>query len=224
MTIQEIVEIVKEKVTAFHVTDTFNITDEIIINRVNVIRELLIQQNKNKIQSMFYSEVCCIDVLCEEQGCVINGETISSGEMLHYAELPELIAGLGGLELKYLGGAGFNDKFSEVSFDNLFNQHSRYTKKIKQFSRVGNRAYFANLPKGISKICLVGLVKNPISLCSFNKESTKYPVPQEYKLELLVVQDILSSYGIKPDELNNTRHEVSGQGKQVNTEQSENNQ
>lgn len=219
MTIQEIVEIVKEKVTAFHVTDTFNITDEIIINRINVIRELLIQQNKNKIQSMFYSEVCCIDVLCEEQECEVNGELLSSGEMLHYAELPELISGLGGLELKYLGGAGFNDKFSEVSFDNLFNQYGRYSKKIKQFSRVGNRAYFANLPKGISKICLVGLVKDPISLCSYNKEKTIYPVPQEYKLELLVVQDILSSYGIKPDELNNTRHEVSGQGKQPNIEE-----
>lgn len=210
MLIQEIVEIVKEKLTSFHVTDTFNIPDSIIINRINVIRELLIQQNKNKIQPMFYSEVCCIDVDCVEPGCIINGEFIESGLNLSYSDLPELISGLNGKELKYLGLLGFGNKFSEVAFENLFeSDYSRFSKRMIQFSRIGNRAYYLNLPKGINKVCLIGLVKDPISLCSYYKEKTSYPVPQEYKLELLVVQDILSSYNVAPDEQNNTRHDLS---------------
>lgn len=222
MTIQEIVDIVKEKLTSFHVTDTFNITDSIIINRINVIRELLIQQNKNKIQSMFYSEVCCIDVLCVEPGCEINGEFIESGINLSYSDLPELISGLGGKELKYLGLLGFGNNFSEVSFENLFeSNYSRYSKRMIQYSRIGNRAYYLNMPKNVNKVCLVGLVKDPISLCSYYKEKTVYPTPQEYKLELLVVQDILSSYNVAPDEQNNTRHDLSAvrQPKQIQSDE-----
>lgn len=222
MLIQEIVDIVKEKLTSFHVTDTFNITDSIIINRINTIRELLIQQNKNKIQSMFYSEVCCIDVKCVEPGCEINGEYIESGINLSYSDLPELISGLNGKELKYLGLSGFGNKFSEVAFENLFeSNYSRFSKKMIQFSRVGNRAYYLNLPKNVNKLCLIGLVKDPVSLCSYYKERTIYPSPQEYKLELLVVQDILSSYNVNPDEQNNTRHDLSSirQQKQISTDE-----
>ena len=225
MKIQEIVDIVKEKLTSFHVVDTFNIPDSIIINRINVIRELLIQQNKNKIQSMFYSEICCIDVSCVEPGCTINGEFVESGLNLSYSDLPELIAGVNGKELKYLGLIGFGNKFSEVSFDNLFSpNYSRFSRKMIQFSRIGNKAYYLNMPKNVSKVCLIGLVKDPISLCSFYKEKTPYPVPQEYKLELLVVQDILSSYNVAPDERNNTRNDLSFMGsktKQVNTDEQE---
>ena len=118
--------------------------------------------------------------------------------------------------------SGFGNKFSEVAFENLFeSNYSRFSKKMIQFSRVGNRAYYLNLPKNVNKLCLVGLVKDPISLCSYYKEKTIYPSPQEYKLELLVVQDILSSYNVSPDEQNNTKHDLSSirQQKQISTDE-----
>lgn len=215
--IQKIVEIIKEKTSGFHVTNTFPLTDEMIVDRCNVIRELLIQQNKKRLEDSFYSMTCCIDVTCEGFGCTIGDEFIESGISLFKAELPSLITGIGMNNIRYFGLIGLSQRFDRVSLENFIdNQWSIWSGKRKMFSVLGNEAYLKNVPLGINKLCIVALVKDPVSLCDYNYEETPYPCPQGYKLELLVTQDILSGLGIYPDELNDTRAQLKAlrQGKE----------
>ncbi len=217
--LNKIVEIVKEKVSGFNVRNTFPLTDEMIIDRINIIRELLIQQNKKKLQDSFYSMTCCLDVVCEGQGCVINDEFIESNVTLYSIKLPTLITGVGSNDIRYLGLSGLIKNFDRVSLDNFIgNQYSVWTGRRPLYTIIGEIAYLKNIPtSGLQKLCLVGLVKDPVSLCDYNKEESEYPVPQGYKLELLVTQDILSGLQIYPDELNDTRHQLQAlrQGRQV---------
>lgn len=222
--LQRIVEIIKEKVSGFHVPNTFPLTNEMIIDRCNVIRELLIQQNKKRLEDSFYSLTCCIDVICEGFGCTINGDFINSNVTLYTAELPSTITGVGQNDIRYLGLTGLSDKFDKVPLDNFINaKGSVWTNKRKMYSRIGSKVYLKNMPKGLNKICLVALLKQPTTLCDYNYEETDYPCPQGYKLELLVTQDILSGLGIYPDELNDTRAQLKAlrQGRQVPVDEQE---
>lgn len=220
--LQKKVEIIKEKVSGFHVTNTFPLTDEMIIDRCNVIRELLIQQNKKRLEEQFYSMTCCLDVECMNFSCIVNGEEIISDVKLYKVELPDLITGVGNNNIKYFGKVGLSKKFDRVPLDNFINNHaSIWTGKNAMYTIIDNIAYLKNISSGLNKMCLVGLIKDPVSLCDYNYAETSYPVPQNYKLELLVVQDILASMGVYPDELNDTRHQLKAlrQGQQVPVEE-----
>jgi hypothetical protein len=223
-TIQQKIAIIKEKLTGYNVRNTFPLTDEMLIDRLDVIRELLIQQNKNALNDMFYTSTCCIDVECEGFGCTIGDEFIESGVSLFSSDLPALITGVGNNDIKYLGTIGYGNAYDRSTLANFINnKYSRWTSRRIIYTIVGNKIYYKNIPSGLNKICIVGLFKNPVSLCDYNLRESEYPVPHEYKLELLVVQDILTSMGIFPDELNDMRHQLKAlrQGKEVPIESQE---
>ena len=207
--LQKIVYSVLEKVSGYHLTSTNPLDDEFVKDRVNLIRELLIQQNNKKLEDAFYSTTCCIDVVCEGFSCVIDREIVTSNVKLYKIELPDLIRGVGTNDIKYLGTIGFAKRFSRVSLDNFtMNFASRWTGKRPMFTNIGNIAYLKNIPEGLNKACLVALLKDPVSMCDYDEGNSFYPCPQGYKLELLVTQDILAGYNIFPDELNDTRSQL----------------
>jgi hypothetical protein len=68
------------------------------------------------------------------------------------------------------------------------------------YTIVGSEAYFKNLPThGIKFLCIIALIKDPTNSCNWILSKTEYPVPSATKLELLVVKDIVSLWGMPED-------------------------
>ena len=205
--LKNIVHSIIEKLSKFKPTDDFQIPYKFIVDKVHDIRASMIREewrNKNLSQE-YYQLVCCIDVECEKAGCTINGMFISEGTKFYKATLPKLLSGVGDDNLLYLGTIGLKNKYTRKSFDGWMNQAgNRWTAYNPNYTIIENEAYLKNLPTALKRICILAILDTPQTACDWNDETSEYPVPSEYRLEMLVVKDILSTWGIVTDEMNDS--------------------
>lgn len=189
-----------ESLTDFNLTDDHKIDEEWVSDKIDDVRATLIKGLKN-IHDDFYQLVCCIEIECEKPACDINGVSIPSGDVLWKAELPSLIPLEKGNNIKYFGPPNLKSNFTQVSPSAFQTLEAREFTSDKTFYMILNGiAYFKNLPtSGIKYVCLAGLLLNPETACNYELQNSNYPVPSGLKLEILVKQDILSTYNIKPD-------------------------
>ena len=197
-TYKEIVYSVLEGVYKYRITDDKELIKDLVgkkIADVNIrIVEEVFKQGMNI--DMCYQKVCCIEVACSRPECL--GE--ETGTVLWKAELPMLNTKVGYKNIKYLGLTDMEHNFRRVDFSTLHVSNALEFSKETTYAIIGNEAYFKNLPNpGIKFLCLVGIVSDPITACNWDDDNM-YPTPDPYKLEIMVKQDILSSYGIMKDE------------------------
>lgn len=224
-TLERIVSIVKEKVSAFNVRNTFPLTDEMIIDRIYAVRELLIQQNKNKLESQFYSITSCLEVKQYDNNCILNNISVKIDTDMFYVELPHLISGVGDNNIKYFGLGNLKQPFYKVALNNFItNKGNVWSGHVPQYIVLGNTAYIRNMKLGTNKLSLIALLKAPASMCDYNYSETPFPIPQEYKLEYIVVRDILAFLGIPNDEIADARNKIYGNLNIDNDAQEENNE
>ena len=207
-TLPQIVFSIKEKLSGFKLNDDFKLDDKYIIMKCNEWRSTLITDlynNKIAIDGKYYQRICCIEVSCNKLGCSIGGNFYYSGELIWEAELPERITEVGELDILYFGKDDFKKSFSRKSFDGWVNNKGNLrTGYDPMYTIVGSQSYFKNLPThGIKFLCLIALLKDPTTACNWVQSTEEYPVPSAVKLEILVVKDIVSLWGIQPDKLNN---------------------
>lgn len=226
-TLNQIVYSIIEKYTQHKPSDDLELPEEFLIGKINDIRATLIRDeyNNGTIDEKYYQKMCCIDVECEENGCTIRGEFISTGSSTIKITLPPLITDVDWNEISFLGSPEWN-KFHRKTLDAwISNEDNPWTGGKPIYTVVGSEAYLRNLiTPGMRKVCGIFLLSNPVDACDYDKDVDIYPIPSEYKLELLVLKDLLS-VGYKGDMLNDGQEDtidprtVSSTAKAANQEQ-----
>lgn len=208
-TLPRLLHSIIEKYSQYKPTDDLDISEEFIIDKINDIRSTLIRDeyNMGKVDEKYYQRSCCWDIKCYEQGCNIGGEFISAGTVIYGVELPPLITDVDWNDILFLGSPDWQ-KFNRRTLDAFIsNAHNPWTVNSPIYTVVGNTAYIMNkdvIQTGMKKICGVFLLANPVESCDYNLDETIYPVPSEFKLELLVLKDITST-GYKGDVLSDAQ-------------------
>lgn len=222
-TLQKIIDSIKVDLRQFSDDDLLSDLDEYIADKCHSIRETLIREEFEKlryIDDKYYQFSNCIEVVCERGSCLINGIPITMPFVIWKAELGKLMSGVALNDIKYLGTGDFSNPFSRLSFDNfaLAEGSGIYTANEPSYTIVGETALLKNLDEKTRLLFGVLLHSNPISACSYSEEQV-YPVPSEYKLELLVKMDILRSWGIPADVLNDARGAVQTPAQKQNVQE-----
>ncbi len=206
--LKKIVYSIKEELTGYNITDDVVFSNEYLIDKINDVREVIIKEHfkESGIDGQFYQTICCLEVKCFEHGCTLNGKFYKSGSIYWYVELPALIESVGWKNIMYFGLDDFKTQFARNSFDAyLSNEGALWTSKMPIYTVVDGKAILKNLPTpGLRYICIMALLQNPQDACNWDEESP-YPVPDVHKLELLVKKDIMSLYGVIPDEKHDAR-------------------
>lgn len=206
--LKNIVETLKEELSGYHISDDNLFTDEYLVDKINSVRAVLIaeQFKESGIDGQFYQTICCNEVKCNSQGCTINGTFYKSGSTYFYIDLPPLIMKVGLKNIMYFGLDDYQTQFARMSFDGYMSSDGAlWTGKMPLYTVVDGMALMKNLPTpGLKYICIMALLSNPVDACNYD-ENDDYPVPDTYKLELLIKKDIMSLYGIVGDEINDSR-------------------
>lgn len=206
-TLTRIVHSIMEKYSQYKPTDDLELPPEFLIDKINDIRATLIRDeyNNGTIDEKYYQKLCCLDITCEENGCTIGGEFITTGSSISIVELPPLITDVDWNEIIFLGSPEFQ-KYHRKTLDAwISNEGNPFTNGMPIYTVVGNQVYLRNkITQGMKKVCGVFLLSNPVDACDYDKDVDNYPIPSEYKLELLVLKDLLS-VGYRGDIMNDAQ-------------------
>jgi len=104
-TVREIIYKIKEAKSSYNITDDFIIPDELILSKMNDVREALINEEFNrtgKIDDQYYQYSCCYEIECLTQSCTFNGRTITIDMPVFKITLPELIHKVGDNAIKFV--------------------------------------------------------------------------------------------------------------------------
>lgn len=210
-TLANIVDSIIEYVSGFQVTDDNKFDRDLIADKVHDVRINLIHDElagKGYIDDEYYVLTRCIKIIKEDMICDEEDECAEIDLKIWTAEIPALIERVGWHNIKYLGSVNFTKKFTRKSLSGFLSMSgSRYTSDISAFTLLSNsKIMFKNVDcqEVVNMLCLP---KVPTSVCDWNDDMA-YPVPDVFKLELIVKKDIFSSLGIPADEFNNTKHDM----------------
>lgn len=228
--VNEIVYSIMEQLTGFTPSKDTRIPEEFIIHQMNNIRAVLIKEKFDQdktISDSNYQLICCLEVKCDRIIC--NG--VDSGDKIYYVEFPKLMEGLENTSIKFVGTVEFggNDPirshFDRYGFNAwTFSHKLPYVGKRPSYTIVGGYqagdtkidktiALLKNLPTaGLRSLCALILLDNPLE-GSCNSDETmnmEYPIPSHmrYKLEMLVLQQILSTMNTPSDDINNSKDDT----------------
>lgn len=207
-TLKEIVYSILESIYEFRITDDSEMSFDFVAAKVNDVNSRLIEEMFYQGLNLdaLYQKHCCVEVECEKVGCIINGELVPSGDVMWKATIPDINPKIGHKAISYLGLSDFANNFTRVSSSRFVSGAKLDWTRKTIYMVVGNQVYFKNLPTtGTTMLCMLGIFANPTDSCSYD-DDTKYPTPDAYKLELLVKQDILSTFPrIPKDETSDSR-------------------
>ena len=204
--------------------DDFPIPYEYLVDSANDMRKVLIKEEfrAGRIDQRYYQRMCCLELECHRFGCTVDGVFVPSSSVIWEVKLPSLVAGVGDLDILYLGtdqiGTDYvNEGFIRKNFIGWQNlSGNMWTGTKPHFTTVGQYAYIKNPPTSDFKfLCIIALLDNPIAACDWNDDSMEYPVPDDYKLRLLMKKDILSTYGLPQDKINDATDQPNQAGTQT---------
>ena len=204
----EIISKIKERKSGFKVTDDFPIPDELILSTMNDVRETLIREefnNSGRISDKYYQYSCCNKIECINETCEYNNKDIPINSDMYKISIPSLISKVGQLDVKYLGYK--KTTYNRYDFMELLSLDARiWTKNSLGFSLVGNELRINRLITPEQKfMCGMFLLQDPTKDCEWDKETTNYPVPSEFKLIRMTLAELR---GGAKDELNNASDDL----------------
>jgi len=130
-----------------------------------------------------------------------NGITFTPKVSVCIAEIPEVVNGIGWSDIGFLGSSDLQDNFIRKSVAAFFARNGRVLFRLPkpQYCIVGNKVLIKGQIKFIS---LIGYFIDPRRVNTYDPEEP-FPTMSEYKLEMLALQQILSTknipYDIKDD-------------------------
>lgn len=207
-TLKQIIDSVKIDLQVFSDDHKLANLDDFIADKIHGLRKTLIRDfyNSNKyVDDSFYQFQNCIEVTCEKKSCTIGNVTVTTPFVVWKAELPKLMTGVAWSNIRYLGLMDYSKNFSRVSFDQFRETSGLWTENEPQFTLVESTILLKNVAETTKLLGAVLLLDTPLDSCAFKVSTDPYPVPSEYHLELLVKKDLLSTWNIPYDEVNDAR-------------------
>lgn len=214
--------------------DDTRLEERFVLHQMNTIRQVLIKESYNSgtLDESYYQLKCCIPIDCDRIIC--NG--IDSQEKIFYAILPKLVEGIGKANITYFGNVEFAqykkglhknwDRYTftgwlAVEYQEWIANRPAYT--IIGGYKAGNTelhetiAMLKNLPNtGAKMLCVNGIFANPEEGVCDPEDfmELEYPIPGHlaYKLELVVIKQILSTEVTLGDDVNDARDNTTNQG------------
>lgn len=208
-TLPAIIDSIKLALSNYNIIDDSKLDNEFIADKINDVRAILINdefEKKKSVDDLYYQRTECIEVkLDSNKSCEVECEDTGINEI--YVTLPALLTRVGWINIKYLGTLDLNKNFTRKSLAGLLaSKFSKWTKNDTIYSVISiDTAILRNLSCPIGFVSMIGLFANPADVCDYDEGTDMYPVPDPYKLEMIVKQDILSTYGIPRDEKNDAR-------------------
>lgn len=197
-TLLQIVEAIKEDISGYKITDDFEIPDDLIAEKCHDVREVLIQEavRNGELDDKYYQRVCCLEVTCHRHGCTVNGVFIPSSEITWEVELPPRIHVPDWKDILYFGTDQFNMNWGRKKVQDWLDLSGNIvTSTLPTYTTVGDTAWLKNSPTSDLKfLCAILLLRDPTTACDWKDDESEYPVPNDYKIQLLVKQDILQTH------------------------------
>ena len=206
-TYREIVYSIIEFVSGFHVTDDNPFDESMIAKKVDDVRATLIKQQyiqQRHIEDLFYQE-CEVEI--EEKSRNKENAFGQPVELVQfYIEFPELMPNVGWENIKYLGKKDYTKTYNRRSMGGIQAALGRYWSRNEvDYTVIGTSKALVKGEKEASDIITLALFKSPMDVPGMDWDMG-YPVPDPFKLEMIVKQDIASALGIPPDDTNDARH------------------
>jgi hypothetical protein len=213
-TLKEIAYSVLESIRNFHIVDDNDISIDWIVKKINDINVKLVEADYKSGKNLegYMQKQCCIEIICEKQYCTIDGVLVESGDVLWYSDVPTLNNKIGNGNIAYLGLSDMKTAFRRTSMTgSTVSGKLEYGNNKTIYNVIGNKIFYNNLPTTGSKyVCMVGILEDPTTACNWDDDDP-YPTPDTYKLELLVKQDIMSSFNIPKDVINDAQDSLGTQ-------------
>ena len=210
-TYRETIYSIIEFVSGFHVTDDNPLDEVLVAKKMDDVRAMLIEQDfrqTGKVNDLFYQQT---KVKIEKDPRVkIDKENTEEQwnerkEVFQfYIDFPELLPNIEWENIKFLGSEGFEIKYNRRNA-NEFLYKRRWSGEMIDFTLIGPSRALVRNEYTKRDIFILGVFKSPMDIPEMTWDSM-YPVPNPFKLEMIVKQDILAGMGIKSDEKNDARH------------------
>lgn len=205
-TTREIIYDVIHACEPFYTDDTELLDEEEILKKMDDLRGVQIRNALQRFRSLdnqWYQYTCCFEVKCKENSC----DGIGSGDVYYYIDDLDLIGGLDGKEIKYLGDTDINTPgYTKVTLHEYQNiAANKWTGTDPVYTIQGGIPFIRNLPTtGLKYVCALAIHSHPVSICDTELDDD-YPVPDAeiQAFEIAVIRHFLSSKGLPADTINN---------------------
>lgn len=196
---------IRNQVKGYFSTDDERIDIQLVYDKAWDVRSLLLKDEYRqfkKINDQDFTSECCLKVECREMIC----DGINSGEKEFFVKIPKVEASLGYDAIKYFGPVSKKAPFRRTNYQgHLYSSFEKYTGKAPSFTLIDDEAILSNMPTdGLKFVCLIGVLEDPRDICD---ENDPFPIARHlvHKLEMLVIQQLMSTIQIGPDEHNDGR-------------------
>jgi len=204
-TLAEIGYSIRNQCKGYFSTDDERISIDFVYDKAWDIRSMLIKEEWRKFHQLNdndFTTECCLKISCDEIVCDDKG----SGVYEHTIIMPTLESSLGYNSIKYFGSVDKKTPFRRVNYGGyLYSGYSSFTGNAPTFTLIDNKAVLKNLPdENMEYVCVIGIFENSRDYC---KPEDPFPIARHlvHKLELLAIQQIMSTIQIGPDEYNNAK-------------------
>ena len=207
-TFNKIVYSLLEIATNFNVTDDVEypvkwVEDAVISVHNSLIREAykqgnlgdeLLQIHANELIKPFENEIKVGDI------------DINTKSHLCYADIPELVAGIHQIPLRYVGTTNLQNSYSYRGVEDIGDTRGVvWGLPTPSYSILGDKVLLEKKALSSGKyISVIAYFRDPREASTY-EENDAFPTPSEYKLEMLGLQHIFRSKGISPDLINDAQ-------------------
>lgn len=201
-TLAEIGYSIRNQVKGYFSSDDERISIEFVYDKAWDIRSLLIKEEyrrHHQLNDQDFVSKCCLDIVCKE---TCEG----SGEFEYTVTIPTLESSVGYDGVKYFGSPNMKTPFRRSNYQGfLYSGSESYTGNAPTYTLYDDLAILKNMPTdNMEKVCIIGIFEDPRDYCDPNDP---FPIARHlvHKLELLAIQQLMSTIQIGPDEANNAR-------------------
>lgn len=226
-TLNQMVDTVLEELSSFKVTDDFplvRLRDYIKLKFIGINGSLMREEYEKgrKINEQFYQRFPCVEVECLGVTCTIGGITVTKTLPIYKVIIPHLQTGVGYLDIRYFGKNDYRKMFTRAyDFMEFSNTGFRiYTGRRPVFLVANEKEIFVeNLPTiGTRSLAMIVLLADPRNAPGWSDDTSMFPTPSPYKLEMLVKADIAKTLPLGPDLLDDAQRLRSSMAPQRQTE------
>lgn len=204
-TLAEVGYSIRNQIKGYFPSDDERIDIQLIYDKCWDVRSILLKDEYRqfkKINDQDFTPDCCLEIQCGKVSC--GG--MDTGVVEYYVDIPKVEASLGQDAIKYFGTMDNRTPFRRVNFQGfMYSDAEKYTGRAPSFTIVDDKAILKNLPtKGMKYIKMIAVFEDPRNICD---EDEPFPLARHlvHKLELIVIQQLMSTIQIGPDERNNAR-------------------
>ena len=197
-TLEKIVWSVIEQASNFEVNDDNEYDKRLIEDIVISIHPVLVRQHFNERRLTNQQMQMHLNVPVEplDTSFDYNGVTFRPNGKLCIAKIPATINGISWNDVNYLGSTNFERNFTRKPVASFFGRNTvLHQLPYPNYCIIGDRVLF---DRSINFFSMIGYFNDPREVNTYN-ENDPFPTVSEYKLELLSLQQLLSSKNIPFD-------------------------